>query len=73
MARRTDMLQRVQKRTTKIIQKLRDISYEMSLSECGLPTQKTRRLREEQTEMLKQYLMVKNILIEILFYRLRNI
>ena len=33
-----DMLERVQRRATKIIQKLRDISYEMRLKECGLIT-----------------------------------
>ena len=33
-----DMLERVQKRATKMIQKLRNISYEIRLKECGLTT-----------------------------------
>ena len=37
------MLERVQRRATKMIQKLRNISYEMRLKECGLTTLETRR------------------------------
>ena len=33
-----DMLERVQRRATKTIPKLRNISYEMLLTECGLTT-----------------------------------
>ena len=40
-----DILERVQRRATKIIQKVRNISYEMCLKECGLTTLETRRLR----------------------------
>ena len=36
------MLKRVQRRATKMIQKLRNISYEMRLTECGLTTLETR-------------------------------
>ena len=32
------MLERVQKRATKMIQKFRNISYEMRLKECSLTT-----------------------------------
>ena len=42
------MLERVQRRTTKMIPKLRNISYEMRLKECGLTTLETRRLRGDQ-------------------------
>ena len=45
------MLERVQRRATKTIQKLRNISYEMRLKECGLTTLETRRLREDQIEL----------------------
>ena len=31
-----DMLERVQRRATKMIQQFRNISYEMRLNECGL-------------------------------------
>ena len=36
-----------------MIQKLRNISYEMRLKECGLTTLETRRLRGHQIEVLK--------------------
>ena len=48
-----DMLERVQRRATKIIPKLRNISYEMRLRECGLTTLETRRLRKDQIEVFK--------------------
>ena len=48
-----DMLERVQRRATKMIQKLRNISYEMRLKECGLTTLETRRLRGDQIEVFK--------------------
>ena len=36
-----------------MIQKLRNISYEMCLIECGLTTLETRRLRGDQIEVFK--------------------
>ena len=48
-----DILERVQRRATKMIQKLRNISYEMRLKECGLTTLETRRMRGDQTEVFK--------------------
>ena len=47
------ILERVQRRATKMIQKLRNISYEMRLKECGLTTLETRRLRGDQIEVFK--------------------
>ena len=48
-----DILERVQRSATKMIQKLRNISYEMRLKECGLTTLETRRLRGDQIEVFK--------------------
>ena len=42
-----------ERRATKMIQKLRNISYEMRLKECGLTTLETRRLRGDQIEVFK--------------------
>ena len=42
------MLERVQRRATEIMPKLRNISYEMRLNEC-----ETRRLRGDQIEVFK--------------------
>ena len=47
------MLERIQRRATKIIPKLRDLSYEERLKECGLTTLETRRLRGDQIEVFK--------------------
>ena len=48
-----DILERVQRRATKVIPTLRNISYEMRLKECGLTTLETRRLRGDQIEVFK--------------------
>ena len=43
-----DKLERIQRRATKIIPELRDLSYESRLLQCGLTTLETRRLRGDQ-------------------------
>ena len=48
-----DMLERVQRRATKMINRLRDHSYEERLKECRLKTLETRRLRRDQIEVFK--------------------
>ena len=48
-----DILERVQRKATKIIQKFRNMGYEMRLKECGLTTLETRRLRGDQVEVFK--------------------
>ena len=47
-----DTLERIQRRATKMI-KLRDLSYEERLKECGLRTLETNRLRGDQIEVFK--------------------
>ena len=61
------MLERIQRKATKMIQKLQNISYEMRLKECGLTTLETRRLRGDQIEVLKILNVYENIDINILF------
>ena len=48
-----DMLERIQRRATKIIPEQRDFSYEERLKECGLTTLETMRLRGDQIEVFK--------------------
>ena len=48
-----DTLERIQRRATKMIPELRDLSYEERLKECGLTTLETRRLRGDQIEIFK--------------------
>ena len=48
-----DMLERVQRRATKMILKHRNISYGIGLKECGLTTLETSRLRGDQIEVFK--------------------
>ena len=45
-----DKLERIQRRATKMIPELKDLSYESRLLECGLTTLETRRLRGDQIE-----------------------
>ena len=49
----TNILEKVQRRTTKLITGLRDLSYDDRLKECGLTTLETRRLRGDQIEVFK--------------------
>ena len=62
------MLERVQMRATKMIQKLRNISYEMRLKACGLTTLETKRLRGDQIEVFKILNGYENIERNICFH-----
>ena len=42
------MLERIQRRATKMIPELRDLSYKERPKECGITTLETRRLRGDQ-------------------------
>ena len=66
-----DTLEHIQRRATKIIPGLRDLSYEERLKECGLTTLETRRLRGDQIEVIK-ILNGYEILIEIMFFSLKK-
>ena len=46
-----DMFEKVQRITTKLITRLRDLSYDNRLKECGLTTLEMRRLRGDQIEV----------------------
>ena len=46
-----DKLERIQRRATKMIPELRDLSYESRLLLCSLTTLDTRRLRGDQIEV----------------------
>ena len=46
-----DELERIQRRATKMIPELRDLSYENRLLQCGLTTLETRRPRGNQIEV----------------------
>ena len=48
-----DKLETIQRRATKMIPELRDISYESRLLQCSLTTLETKRLRGDQTELSK--------------------
>ena len=48
LSKYVDMLKKIQRRATKLIPDLRDLTYEERLEECGVTTLETRRLRGDQ-------------------------
>ena len=67
-----DMLEKIQRRATKLIPGLRDLRYEERLKECGLTTLETRRLRGGQIEVFKTLNGYENIDSNI-FFEIRQI
>ena len=62
-----NMLEKIQRRATKLIPGLRDLTYEERLKECGLTTLETRRLRGDQIEVFKRLNGYENIVSNIFF------
>ena len=62
-----DMLEKIQRRATKLIPGLRDLRYEERLKERGLTTLETRRLRGNQIEVFKILNGYENIYYNIFF------
>ena len=61
------MLEKIQRRATKLIPELRDLTYEERLKECGLTTLETRRIRGDQIEVFKILNGYENIDYNIFF------
>ena len=55
------MLEKIQRRATKLVPGLRDLRYEEQLKECGLTTLETRRIKGDQIEVFKILNGYKNI------------
>ena len=69
-----DMLEQIQRRATKLISGLRDLTYEERLKECGLTTLETRRLRGDQIEVFKILNGYENIESKNIFFsKLRKV
>ena len=66
------MLEKIQRRATKLIPGLRDLTYEQRLKECGLTTLETRRLRRDQIEMFKILNGYENIDSNLFFFKIKE-
>ena len=62
-----NVLEKIQRRPTKLIPGLRDPTYEERLNECGLTTLETRRLKGDQIEVFKILNGYENIDYNIFF------
>ena len=67
------MLEKIQRRATKLIPGLRGLTYEERLKECGLTTIETRRVRGDQIEVFKILKGYENIYYNIIFSKLRKV
>ena len=68
-----DMLEKIQRRATKLIPGLRYLTYEERLEECGLTTLETRRLRGDKIEMIKILNGYENIDSNPFFLKLKKV
>ena len=66
-----DALERIQRRATKVIPELRDLSYEERLKECGLTALETRRLRGDKIVFLRYSMGMK--ILRNFFYSIKII
>ena len=62
-----DMLDKIQRRATKLIPGLRDLTYEEKTKVCGLTTLETRRLRVDEIEVFKILNCYENINSNLFF------
>ena len=67
-----DMLEKIQRRATKLIPELRDLTYEERLKECGLTTLETRRIRGDQIEVFNILNGYENIDSNIIFFEIKE-
>ena len=67
-----DMLDKIQRRATKLIPGLRDLTYEERLKEWGLTTLETRRLRGDQIEVFNILNGYKNIESNVFFLEIKE-
>ena len=68
-----DMLEKIERRATKLIPGLRDLTYEERLKECRLTTLETRRLRGDQIEVFKILNGYENIDSNLFFSKLKKV
>ena len=66
------MLEKIQRRATKLIPGLRDLRYEERLKECGLTTLEMRRLRGYQIEVFMILNGYENIYSNIFFFKIKE-
>ena len=66
------MLEKIQRRATKLIPGLIDLRYEERLTECGLTTLETRRLRGDQIEVFKILNGYENVDSNLFFFEIKE-
>ena len=67
------MFEKIQRRATKLIPRLRDLTYEERLKECGLTIREKRRLRGDQIKVFKILNGYENIDSNLFFSKLKKV